>query len=91
MSAISLPRSAAMNALKAAAGDVSTALRRELLRFRVNKQQLDLMAWEYAAERWGMMAGCTVASITVTVYAVVHRFTNMYFSAIDHSSCTAAA
>jgi hypothetical protein len=52
MAAVSIPRTAALDALKAAGGDAAAALAGQLMRFRLNSKKVDALAWEYAVARW---------------------------------------
>jgi hypothetical protein len=51
MAAVSIPRSAALDGLKAAGGDAAAALAGQLMRFRLNVKKVDALAWEYAVAR----------------------------------------
>jgi hypothetical protein len=51
MAAVSIPRAAALNALKAAGGDAAAALAGQLMRFRLDVKRMDALAWEYAVAR----------------------------------------
>lgn len=51
IAAVSIPRTAAVDALKAAGGDVAAALAAQLALMRLATAQLDALAWEYASGR----------------------------------------
>lgn len=55
MAAVSLPRSAALDALKAAGGEVAEALRRQLMRLRLDTAEVDALVWQYAVSRCDML------------------------------------
>jgi hypothetical protein len=49
--AVGIPRQAAVEALKHSAGDVAAALKDQLMRLRLDTEQLDALVWEYASYR----------------------------------------
>lgn len=69
MAAVSIPRSAALDALKAAGGDAAAALAWQLMRFRLNSKKVDALAWEYAVARCARAAARTPLCVVVLVYS----------------------
>lgn len=69
MAAVSIPRSAALDALKAAGGDAAAALAWQLMRFRLNRKKVDALAWEYAVARCARAAARTPLCVVVLVYS----------------------
>jgi hypothetical protein len=67
MAAVSIPRSAALNALKAAGGDAAAALAGQLMRFRLNFKKVDALAWEYAVAR------CAAAAVNLLAKAATDQ------------------
>jgi hypothetical protein len=63
MAAVSIPRTAALDALKAAGGDAAAALAGQLMRFRLNSKKVDALAWEYAVARWAGMAAVPLTDL----------------------------